>query len=94
MIPAKRAPKNVLPASPMNNLAGHQLNIKKAKREENTIINDLSKQKDDVIMITAMQPETNPSMPSIKFVKFIIDVISNKRARIVKRNNETTYPEE
>ena len=67
----KIAPRNVLPISPINNLDGSQLKNKKANKEDAIGIYRLFKVNEAIIKITKKQPVTIPSMPSIKFVKFM-----------------------
>jgi hypothetical protein len=60
----------VLPISPINTFAGAQFQIKKPK-----IAPEIAQEDVDAINSTP-HPATSPSRPSMKFVKFMIAVIS------------------
>ena len=70
----KTAPKKVLPESPINTFDGYQLRIKNPKIDPAKGKIELSTRNDEEIIITIKQPPTRPSIPSIKFEKFIIAV--------------------
>ena len=83
MQPTKTDPKNVLPRSPINTLAGSQLKIKKPK-----IAPAKGNRKGKLIIAKdpktiAIQEANIPSIPSIKFIKFII-AVPNKTNKIIK----------
>ena len=66
-------PKNVLPTSPINNLAGDQLKARKERRiaEKNTRYAVWLKiNVKEINKITILEASI-PSMPSMKFMKFI-----------------------
>ena len=87
LIPKKIDPKNKLPTSPINILAGLQLKIKKRLNaptsaqkngdKERKIIEELNK--------TIILPAKRPSIPSTKLKKLIIEIPTNpiKNCRII-----------
>ena len=85
IIPNKIAPKNVLPISPINTLAGLQFKIKKpvkapAKGEISWF--NLKEKNNNA---TDKQPATKPSEPSMKLMKLIIAVPKNiKKVKVNK----------
>ena len=76
IVPANNPPKKVLPTSPINTFEGDQLNIRKAKREETIIQIDGPIFIADVANAIINEEVRSPSIPSTKFVKFIIEVIT------------------
>ena len=79
-IPPNNAPKNVLPTSPMKILAGLQLKIKKAVNDPTKGMSDGENIIEKIVRYIIIDPATKPSIPSIKFTKFIIaikDIINN-----------------
>ena len=74
----KIAPRKVLPASPIKTFAGGQLSIRKPKIAPKIGKNELSTNRQKRATINAIQEPTRPSIPSMKFIKFIIAVAEIK----------------
>ena len=86
IIPKNIAPKKVLPASPINNLEGYQLNNKNAIRlptkpqiKELPLFCKALNEK-----IITIHELSSPSIPSAKFEKFIIEVAKNEKKKYMK----------
>ena len=76
----KNAPKYKLPESPIKIFEGDQLNIRNARRVP---INALKKGNCIFIIrrMISIDPESNPSIPSIKLMKLIIAVPKNTKKK-------------
>ena len=72
--PKNRAPRNVLQPSPINTFEGYQFQIKNAIKEVTNIKKELDIKIEHNAKINIIEPATNPSIPSMKFEKFIIAV--------------------
>ena len=72
--PVKTAPKNVLPTSPMKTLDGYQFKIRNPKTAPDNGRIEISFINAAEINIIIKHPPTKPSIPSIKFAKFITAV--------------------
>ena len=85
IVPKNKQPKKVLPTSPMKILLGYQFQSKKP-RSAPDIVNSDGLYFIEIERYTInIQPPINPSIPSIKFVKFITAVPNTKRNNIKKK---------
>ena len=81
-IDTRYAPKKVLPESPMKILAGSQFQYKKPSKEPIKIKIDISNRKAQNNNIKIIFPANNPSIPSRKLQKFMMDIpnkVKNKK---------------
>ena len=70
---AKNIPKKLLPTSPIKTFAGGKFQNKKVDREPKRMLREFAEFNLKFMLkkITNIHPATNPSDPSIKWVKFI-----------------------
>ena len=83
--PKNNAPRKVLPPSPIKTFDGYQFQIKNASKEPTNIKKELVIKIEHNEKIMIIEPATSPSIPSIKFIKFIIatPIIINKINKIM-----------
>ena len=72
--PKNNAPRKVLPPSPINTFEGYQFHNRNANKEPTNIKNELDITIEPIAKIKTIEPDTNPSIPSIKFMRLIIVV--------------------
>ena len=87
-IAAYKNPKNVLPTSPIKTLAGLQLKNRKPIREKVIGKKTRSYFIDIVNKMIIIQLQTNPSIPSIKFIVLIIPIKITKKSIFKIKNEE------
>ena len=82
--------QKVLPTSPMKTFAGHQFQKRKPIKEPTRAQSDqgASRAADSAAIVTAMQPATRPSRPSIKLTKLITAVTARTRRANTKRKSK------
>ena len=68
------APRKVLPPSPINTFEGYQFHNRNANKDPTNIKKELDINIEPRAKIKTIEPDTNPSIPSIKFMRLIIVV--------------------